>query len=293
MSSNINPNNIDGAYPVAGVDNDSQGFRNNFTNIKTNFTYAEDEINDLQSKVILKSALTGQTLDNDFAGSLIMNGKIQGFMATRVSLGNASTTAYIDYEAAPYYTMNLNGNVQIQFANWPTAGNYSWVSLEVTVTTTSYTLTMPTAVTLGTSTLQGCDTTTNTITFNRTGTYVFTFTTSDGGTTVMVKDESRNQDPIYLPSSEDLAPSAAISLSTTTSYFTTSSAETATLAAGYEGQTKVLAMAGDGGNMVITVANPGWLGAGTITFTAQGQACTLMYINDTWFCTGNNGATFA
>ena len=35
MASNINPNNIDGTYPVAGQDNDSQGFRTNFTNIKT------------------------------------------------------------------------------------------------------------------------------------------------------------------------------------------------------------------------------------------------------------------
>ena len=40
MSSNINPNNIDTAYPVAGQDNDSQGFRDNFTNIKTNFSSA-------------------------------------------------------------------------------------------------------------------------------------------------------------------------------------------------------------------------------------------------------------
>ncbi len=46
MASSIDPNNIDGAYPVAGQDNNSQGFRDNFTNIKTNFQYAEDEIND-------------------------------------------------------------------------------------------------------------------------------------------------------------------------------------------------------------------------------------------------------
>ena len=30
MASNINPNNIDTTYPVAGQDNDSQGFRDNF-----------------------------------------------------------------------------------------------------------------------------------------------------------------------------------------------------------------------------------------------------------------------
>ena len=59
MASSINPNNIDTTYPVAGQDNDSQGFRDNFTNIKTNFEYAETEIDDLQAKGIIKSALTG------------------------------------------------------------------------------------------------------------------------------------------------------------------------------------------------------------------------------------------
>ena len=54
MSSNINPNNIDGTYPVAGQDNNSQGFRDNFTNTKTNFQYAETEITDLQNNAILK-----------------------------------------------------------------------------------------------------------------------------------------------------------------------------------------------------------------------------------------------
>ena len=62
--SSINPNNIDGTYPIAGQDNDSQGFRDNFTNIKNNFTFAYDELADLQSKAVLKSALNGSTLDN-------------------------------------------------------------------------------------------------------------------------------------------------------------------------------------------------------------------------------------
>ena len=34
MASNINTNTIDENYPVAGIDNDSQGFRDNFTSIK-------------------------------------------------------------------------------------------------------------------------------------------------------------------------------------------------------------------------------------------------------------------
>ena len=52
-------------------------------------------------------------------------------------------------------------------------------------------------------------------------------------------------------------------------------------------------MAGDGGDMVITVTNPAWGGAGTMTFDTVGQGCTLQYINSKWFCIGNNGVTFA
>ena len=48
MASNIVPDTIDDAYPVAGEDNDSQGFRDNFNIIKTNFTYSKSEIEDLQ-----------------------------------------------------------------------------------------------------------------------------------------------------------------------------------------------------------------------------------------------------
>ena len=62
-----------------------------------------------------------------------------------------------------------------------------------------------------------------------------------------------------------------------------------------DGQVKVLAMAGDTGDMVVTVTNAGWKasGTGTITFNDIGDAVTLMYINSKWYCIGNNGAVFA
>ena len=49
MASNIVPGNVDETYPVAGQDNSSQGFRDNFSAIKTNFTNAKTEIEDLQT----------------------------------------------------------------------------------------------------------------------------------------------------------------------------------------------------------------------------------------------------
>lgn len=100
---------------------------------------------------------------------------------------------------------------------------------------------------------------------------------------------------LLLSGSEDLAASGAANLLLDTSYFTTTTAETATLAAGTNGQVKKFAMFGDGGDMVITVTNAGWKssGTGTMTFNTIGQACTLQYINNKWFCVGNNGVTFA
>lgn len=100
---------------------------------------------------------------------------------------------------------------------------------------------------------------------------------------------------VLFSGSEDLAASAAANLLLTASYFTTTTAETATVAAGTEGQIKTFMMKGDGGDMVITVTNAGWKssGTGTITFNTIGQACTLQYISSKWFCIGNNGATFA
>ena len=98
---------------------------------------------------------------------------------------------------------------------------------------------------------------------------------------------------LSLNSSEDLADAAAANLLVTASYFTTISAETATLAAGTTGQIKTFMMVGDGGDMVITVTNPGWGGSGTMTFDTVGDACTLQYIASKWFCIGNNGVTFA
>ena len=46
MASNIVPGNVDGTFPKAGQDNSSQGFRDNFSATKNNFTEAVTEIVD-------------------------------------------------------------------------------------------------------------------------------------------------------------------------------------------------------------------------------------------------------
>lgn len=98
-----------------------------------------------------------------------------------------------------------------------------------------------------------------------------------------------------LSGSENLGNGNAASLLVTASYFTTTGASTATLAAGTNGQIKTFMMVADAGDMVITVTNAGWKssGTGTITFNDIGDGCTLQYINSKWFCIGQNGVAFA
>jgi len=292
MTSAINPNNIDGAYPVAGQDNNSQGFRDNFTNTKTNFEYAAEEITELQNKAVLKSALTGTTLNNDMLGSVLSNAQLQDISETRVALGTLSGSVTINYVLGSVQTVTTAGSISLAFSNFPAAGAAGQVQVQITVSNAAHTVTLPVAVSVNASGIQGIAS--NVITFAASGTYSFNFTTSNGGTTVIVNETNKLLQP-FNNTAEDLAPGVAASLGTTVSYFSTAAAETATLAAGVGGQIKTLAMYATLGNMVITVTNAGWKssGTGTITFDTIGDACTLQYINNKWFCIGNNGASFA
>ena len=298
MTSAINPNNINGSYPVAGQDNDSQGFRDNFTNIKTNFEYAGSEISDLQAKVILKAALSGTVLDNNMGGSGLSSAVISNFSATKYDHGTTSGTVTINYATAHYQTMTSGGAITLAFTNFP-AATTGIVRIQITIPGSyvpgTNTLTLPTAVGIGTNNIQGLNTSTNTITFATPGTFEFEFLSSNGGSTISIFDLNRNLDPMYLPSTEDVAASAPISLTTTNSRFNTVTSETATLADGDEGQLKTLVMEGYGGPMVVTVSNAGWKssGTGTITLNGLGVSCTLQYINGKWFCIGNNSCSFA
>jgi hypothetical protein len=189
MTSQINPNDIDGNYPVAGQPNNTQGMRDNFTNTATNFQYAANEITELQTKGLFKSALTGTTLDNNMNDNLILAALIQDFSATAVAITATSGSVAVDYAAGHYQTIAPSGNVSLSFANWPASRSYGYVKLQVVVTNTSYTLELPVAVSLGTNGVQGYAS--NVITFAATGTYEFAFGTKDSGTTITMFDLNR------------------------------------------------------------------------------------------------------
>jgi len=291
MTSQINPYNIDGTYPIAGQDNNSQGFRTNFTNTQTNFEYAAQEITNLQNNVILKAALTGTQLNNNMNGSLLSNAQLQQMTQTVVALGTVTATATLDYAAGPYTTFTTGSSVILAFTNLPATGKLAQWAAAITVASTSHVVTLPAAVTLNAQGIVGFNPGTNAISFANTGTYTFAFSTTDGGNTVTVNEINKELEP-FNGGQETLASAGAASLSVTTSWFNT--AGTATLADGVTGQIKVLAQTVSA-SMVVTVANAGWKasGSGTITLGSIGTACTLQFIDGDWLCIGNNGCVFA
>ena len=189
MTSQINPNNVDGTFPVAGQPNNTQGFRDNFTNIKTNFSYAGTEITDLQNNGIFKAALSGTTLNNNMADNLIYAVKLQDVSYTYVQNTASSGSIPIDYSAGQYQLISTTGPISLSFSNWPVSGSAGIVQIAINVTSTAHTLTLPASVTLGTTGIQGYSG--GVITFAATGTYQFAISSVDYGTTITIYDLNR------------------------------------------------------------------------------------------------------
>lgn len=145
--STINTNGIDANYPEPGKNNSSQGFRNNFQSIKTNLNAAASEITDLQTNVVLKSALANTTLNNDMANALISNAAISGFRSTTYNLGNdLSGTVIIDRSVADVQYGTVTANTTLQFSNWAPTGTESKITLHLSVSNANAYISFPSEV---------------------------------------------------------------------------------------------------------------------------------------------------
>jgi len=153
MTSAINTNGINVNYPVPGINNSSQGFRDNFAAIRTDLNVAATEITDLQNNAVLKQALSGTTLNNDMANTLISNAVTRGFRASTFNLGNAiSGTLIINAGLGDVQTGTINGNTTIQFTGWAPSGTQSNVEVQLNIGNNLAVIALPSQVNInGTS----------------------------------------------------------------------------------------------------------------------------------------------
>jgi len=122
--SNINYASISTTYPVAGQDNNSQGFRDNFTNISSALATAKSEITALQTNAVLTVDLATSTtpVTNNLLGSSIINGLYSQFNGIFFNGGSVPTSANIDLNNGPIQQFTASGNCTLTFINWPTTG---------------------------------------------------------------------------------------------------------------------------------------------------------------------------
>jgi len=179
MASNIVPGNIDGTFPKAGQDNSSQGFRDNFSEIKNNFTEARSEINDLQTN---KANLNG---NSDFATNEVSRAKFKNTsetIFTHGTVGSGSIT--LNHTNGHYQTATITADTTFEFSNFPSVG-LGRIILDITVNPTSTgILTFPSAV-IKADNVHGSDGTSDQITVGL-GRFLFEFMSPDGGTTVLM-----------------------------------------------------------------------------------------------------------
>ena len=115
MTSNINFAAINENFPVAGQDNDTQVFRDNFDTIKTNFSEAKTEIEDLQQN----SARTDTT--SDFNYNKVTTVTLQDAVLLKRDYGAAIVAANqeVSFKQALYHVIKFGSNCAIELVDFP------------------------------------------------------------------------------------------------------------------------------------------------------------------------------
>jgi hypothetical protein len=135
MTSNINYLSINENFPVPGVDNDTQVFRDNFDTIKTSLRAAQTEVTNLQTNTAgleLAEYIDTNGKGSDFNGNLIYNATLQNTSYKKFYGGIINSSNYelganleINYELGSYQIFRFESNMNIQFSNLPTNSSAS------------------------------------------------------------------------------------------------------------------------------------------------------------------------
>ena len=130
MPSNIISETIDGTYPVAGVDNDTQGFRDNFTIIKTGLATAQSEITNLQSN----TAKLDET--NDFNGTDITDANFSLNTEKYHNIGTVVSGQNISFLNGHYQSMSVNldegvSTINFALADWPDRDHVAKITVQM------------------------------------------------------------------------------------------------------------------------------------------------------------------
>jgi hypothetical protein len=113
VTSNINYASINENFPVAGRDNDTQTFRDNFDTIKTSLRYAYEEVTDLQDNVVRADQ------SNDFNNNVITGAVFQNNRDAVFDGQNIVVPISIDYSNGNYQIFRFGASITLGFLSFP------------------------------------------------------------------------------------------------------------------------------------------------------------------------------
>ena len=116
-NSQVSSNSINSNYPVAGVNNDSKGFRDNFAAIKNAFNTTAYELSELRSKAVLKTALSSAVLENDLNNNTIYRARLSAYSETFYNIGNSNEGITINYELGNFQKVTSTNDFDLNFIN--------------------------------------------------------------------------------------------------------------------------------------------------------------------------------
>lgn len=183
MSSTVTnfSNNINVTYPVPGVDNDTQGFRDNFSNIKNALKAAAQELSNLNLNT---SKLNTGTNDYSYGGTIYRAPlKSVGYI-TSVDEEQSEDTN-VSFLSGNYQKISINGPITLTITDWP-ENLYSTIRFEIqnftigpsSINFNSDGFTLKTESSLTLPMILSTVTTTS---------HIFDITTADGGDNVFIK----------------------------------------------------------------------------------------------------------
>ncbi len=123
--STLNYAAIDETYPVAGQDNNSQGFRGNFAAIKSAISQAETDITALETNTAKKNA------SNDFNGNTVANATYNKFYGATYSLGVITAPQIVSLNNGPLQYVTLGADTTLTFQNWPATGKFATIRVHM------------------------------------------------------------------------------------------------------------------------------------------------------------------
>lgn len=188
-TSSVYYNKINTSYPQAGKDNDSQVFRDNFTNIKQALQSTDEVVDSL------KLGLVTTTASSDFNFNTIKRANLDSYsfaVNNDTTVRNQSVT--VNYSKGNYQKFKIaSGSTNFAISNWPTLANNSALGGNVVVGITPESdqptiINFPNCITIGETAFP--------YEVNSTATVFFEAWTDDGGATIYVNKVGQNSNVV-------------------------------------------------------------------------------------------------